>query len=414
MADALGVLEEHDDAILARFLDDGFEDILPPPRPPAAVTPLDYRIFEAIGDPLPTSGLPLPFAHAELRHNIGWKARIEAAERLARTGALPPETLIALYREQAPAASGGVWDRVRAVRDLDAALVRKDADATAALLRDVVPLMASSGLLHAVAQVLGADLAALLPEDQQATRLAAWASAATPPGPTAVLGAAAGADGRLADAVRRGWTRPPSDAARRFLAEGRAGEAVLGAAATLAAGEAADPEDLADALATLRFLGLERHSYSIGLLIARAGLGMSDSNRIGAFLEAQAAEQGAAVNTRLAYGRDLVDFARWLGGRNVRLVEADRAAIEGYLVGCDAAGLSRATRARRLSAIRQLYRFAFEEGWRDRQPGDPDPRPGPRQAPADDAERGRGRRACSPRRGRSGAPTATGCATPAC
>jgi integrase/recombinase XerD len=38
--------------------------------------------------------------------------------------------------------------------------------------------------------------------------------------------------------------------------------------------------------------------------------------------------------------------------------------VEAYLVHCDAQGLAVSTRARRLSAIRQLYRFAFEEGWR--------------------------------------------------
>ncbi len=43
---------------------------------------------------------------------------------------------------------------------------------------------------------------------------------------------------------------------------------------------------------------------------------------------------------------------------------ADRDSVERYLVSCDDAGLSKATRARRLSAIRQLYRFAVEEGWR--------------------------------------------------
>ncbi|MFT7060449.1 MAG: integrase/recombinase XerD, partial [Pseudorhodobacter sp.] len=49
--------------------------------------------------------------------------------------------------------------------------------------------------------------------------------------------------------------------------------------------------------------------------------------------------------------------------------DVDRAAIETYLIFCEAQGLSKATRARRLSAIRQLFRFAFEEGWRDDNPG---------------------------------------------
>jgi integrase/recombinase XerD len=38
------------------------------------------------------------------------------------------------------------------------------------------------------------------------------------------------------------------------------------------------------------------------------------------------------------------------------------------LIHCDDQGLSQATRARRLSAIKQLYRFAYEEGWRTDNP----------------------------------------------
>ncbi|WP_170366973.1 tyrosine recombinase [Ruegeria arenilitoris] len=89
---------------------------------------------------------------------------------------------------------------------------------------------------------------------------------------------------------------------------------------------------------------------------------------ISAFLEAQAAELGAATNTLLAYGRDLKDFGAWLDRRNAGFEAADQGMIEAYLIDCDAQGLSRATRARRLSAIKQLYRFAFEEGWRSTNP----------------------------------------------
>jgi integrase/recombinase XerD len=89
---------------------------------------------------------------------------------------------------------------------------------------------------------------------------------------------------------------------------------------------------------------------------------------IAAFLEARAAEAGQARNTRLAYGRDLADFSDWLTSAGADLATADRAAVENYLVHCDAQGLSRATRARRLSSIRQLYLFAVEEGWRSDNP----------------------------------------------
>ena len=85
---------------------------------------------------------------------------------------------------------------------------------------------------------------------------------------------------------------------------------------------------------------------------------------ISSFLEAQAAERDAARNTRLAYGRDLLDFMAWLKHRGLDFSTAARGDVEAYLIACDADGLSRATRARRLSAIRQLYRFAYDEGLR--------------------------------------------------
>jgi len=94
----------------------------------------------------------------------------------------------------------------------------------------------------------------------------------------------------------------------------------------------------------------------------------ADADWIALFLDAQAAELGAARNTQLAYGRDLSDFARWCAGRGTTLARAGRADLEDYLVACEADGLARATRARRLSAIRQLYRFALAEGWRTDDP----------------------------------------------
>lgn len=87
---------------------------------------------------------------------------------------------------------------------------------------------------------------------------------------------------------------------------------------------------------------------------------------ISAFIEAQAAELDAASNTQLAYARDLNDFVDWLGPTHFSDVE--RSHVERYLIWCDAQGLAKSTRARRLSAIKQLFRFAFEEGWRSDNP----------------------------------------------
>ena len=87
-----------------------------------------------------------------------------------------------------------------------------------------------------------------------------------------------------------------------------------------------------------------------------------------AFLEAQAAELDAATNTQLAYARDLSDFADWLARRGLHFASCGQSDVEAYLISCEAEGLAVATRARRLSAIKQLFRFAFEEGWRSDNP----------------------------------------------
>lgn len=89
---------------------------------------------------------------------------------------------------------------------------------------------------------------------------------------------------------------------------------------------------------------------------------------ISTFLDAQAAETGASQNTLLAYGRDLKDLTAWLEHRSLDFLTASQVDIEAYLINCDAQGLARSTRARRLSAVKQIYRFAFEEGWREDNP----------------------------------------------
>jgi integrase/recombinase XerD len=95
---------------------------------------------------------------------------------------------------------------------------------------------------------------------------------------------------------------------------------------------------------------------------------MTDHRWISTFLAAQSADQNAARNTMLAYGRDLLAFSEHLTGLGKSFATASRDDVEAYLIACQTGGLAPATRARRLSAIRQLYRFAKEEGWRDDNP----------------------------------------------
>ncbi len=90
--------------------------------------------------------------------------------------------------------------------------------------------------------------------------------------------------------------------------------------------------------------------------------------QISAFLDAMAAERDAARNTLLAYGRDLKDASDWITGKRQPFLDATQQDLEAYLIHCDAQGLAAPTRARRLSALKQFYRFAQEEGWRSDDP----------------------------------------------
>lgn len=125
---ALGYVNANEDLLLTHFLDLGLEDEVHPLPFPTRPSPLEFRIYESIGRPLSTVGLPRAFAHADLHSSSGWKAKLEAAERLASTGAIDPNQLMGLYFERRPAASGGTWDRARALQALDGALAASGSD----------------------------------------------------------------------------------------------------------------------------------------------------------------------------------------------------------------------------------------------------------------------------------------------
>lgn len=82
------------------------------------------------------------------------------------------------------------------------------------------------------------------------------------------------------------------------------------------------------------------------------------------FLEAQAAERGAARNTLAAYQGDLRDFAAFLAERGVDALTAGKADVTAYPVSLAAAGLKARTQARKLSTLRQFFLFLLREGRR--------------------------------------------------
>lgn len=83
-----------------------------------------------------------------------------------------------------------------------------------------------------------------------------------------------------------------------------------------------------------------------------------------AFLEMLAAERGAARNTLAAYRADLEDFATFAHRAGADPALAETELLRGYLQSLADAGLKPRTAARRLSALRQFFRFLAREGVR--------------------------------------------------
>ncbi|WP_370225520.1 hypothetical protein [Pararhodobacter marinus] len=285
--------------LLDKFLHDdptlpGAATILPPP--PGTPDPLTWRVLEAVGDAQPSLGMPVAYAHADLRGTQGWRAQIEAAERLTRAGAMAPNRLLGLYTERSAAASGGIWERVREVQRLDAALRDGDGAAASEALLAAWPLVQAGELEVAMATLFAQPLQQL-DLTPQAARLAFRAGLLSENYETVALGLdpeRATAEERFLAAIARGMDpaetgrmpgqlaaavalafgpEPPvsEDMADR-LAEGRLGEVILRILADL--GGPGDPRVLANGLAALRALGLEdiaRRTALESLLLERNG-----------------------------------------------------------------------------------------------------------------------------------------------
>lgn len=77
------------------------------------------------------------------------------------------------------------------------------------------------------------------------------------------------------------------------------------------------------------------------------------------FLDMLASERGAASNTQDAYRRDLNDYVHFLGRAGIGPVNATTESLRDYISALSAQGLSSATVARRISALRQFHKFLY-------------------------------------------------------
>jgi integrase/recombinase XerD len=94
----------------------------------------------------------------------------------------------------------------------------------------------------------------------------------------------------------------------------------------------------------------------------------TDARLIHLFLDMLAAEQGAGDNTLDAYRRDLEDFSEFLDRAGQNFTRADTDVLRDYLADLDTRGFKSSSVARRLSAMRHLFRFLLNERIRSDDP----------------------------------------------
>lgn len=94
----------------------------------------------------------------------------------------------------------------------------------------------------------------------------------------------------------------------------------------------------------------------------------SDAQQLALFLDMLAAEQGAGDNTIAAYRRDLEDLSAFLARRGTSFARATTDDVRGYLADLDARGFKASSVARKLSALRHLFRFLLGESIRNDDP----------------------------------------------
>ncbi|WP_309086228.1 site-specific tyrosine recombinase XerD [Chelativorans sp.] len=95
---------------------------------------------------------------------------------------------------------------------------------------------------------------------------------------------------------------------------------------------------------------------------------MASGAKIEAFLEMMAAERGASDNTLSSYRRDLEDADAFLSAAEKGLANASAAGIRKYLSDMTSRGFAATTQARKLSSLRQFFKFLYAEGMRGDDP----------------------------------------------
>ena len=274
-ARVLGDVSDTDDQLLTLFLEPELAEEAAPLPPVFRVSPLSFRMRAAIGDGIGTASLPRAFAQADLRDTAGWKAQLDAVERLIRTQAIAPNTFFAVYTDHQPAASGGVWDRVEAVQRFDPAIRARDPNAVAATLPVAWSAMQKVHAERAFATTYADDLSGLPLGDASDLQFeiglmsASYETIAVDAEPKSqqdwfMVAVATGrfdevaAIGPLQIAIQAAFSgAKPAQVSQDLVANGQLGEALLRAIVQFNIGQQGETADVTQALALFRMVGLE-------------------------------------------------------------------------------------------------------------------------------------------------------------
>jgi hypothetical protein len=237
---------------------------------------LEFRLYEAIGEPLTAASLPRAFAVSDLSGEHGWKAQLQAAERLIEFGALGDNRFLGIYTDNEPAASGGIWDRISVIQNLDQALLDENGSAIALNLVEAWQLLGETPLAAPIARIFSARLLSAELSGGGA-QLAAKIALLSPSYETAaqIISPMSEQDAFLVSIATGDFSTfsPKSEfektiqeafndprvpySVNQLMSQGKLGEVILNAMIQFEKGASGDLQDLLEALSTLRLIGLE-------------------------------------------------------------------------------------------------------------------------------------------------------------
>lgn len=274
---ALGTIDLRQEALFHLFLETYAHDpIIAQLPPPSATTFLEFRLYEAIGEPISPSNLPRKFSVSDLSGDHGWKAQLEAAEKLKTSGALADNRFLGIFTSRKPSASGGIWDRVSLIQKFDDAvkqdsiLLAKAALQELSYSRNFVTLAGPVSRLFSrklilfqlenPEMILANRLALLTPNYE----MAAYQLKSLSEQNEIEIATATGnfstfkPKTALEQTIYDGFVHPRIPyAIKTLLEKGKLGEVILTAIIQFHKGEVGDLQDMMDALSTLRLIGLE-------------------------------------------------------------------------------------------------------------------------------------------------------------